>query len=232
MRITDLKAVAAIAQRHGITTVIDNTFASPLNQRPGDFGIDIVIHSATKYIGGHHDLLAGVVVGSKAHLDLIWDASMTYGGVIAPFTAWLVLRGLRTLKMRVDQANRNGLAIAQLLDTHPKVLAVYYPGLASHPQHALACEQMKGFGGLLTFDLDGGYEAGQRFIKALRIPFYAASLGGVDSLVIQPAALWAGRLSEELLRKQGVGPGLIRFAAGIEDTDDLLRDITQALDHI
>jgi methionine-gamma-lyase len=232
MHVTDLKAVSEIAKRHGVTTVVDNTFATPFNQRPGDLGIDIIIHSATKYMGGHHDLLAGVVVGSKKHLDGIWDMSMTFGGVIAPFTSWLLLRGLRTMKLRVDQANRNGLAIAQMLEGHDKVGNVYYPGLESHPQYALARRQMKGFGGLLTFELKGGYEAGQRFIKTLKIPYYAASLGGIDSLVIQPSALWAGRLSQELVAKQGVDPGLIRFSAGIEDTEDLLKDITQALEQV
>ncbi|KWA33762.1 hypothetical protein WL27_03465 [Burkholderia multivorans] len=232
MRLTDLKAVADIAKRHNVTTVVDNTFATPFNQRPGDLGVDIIIHSATKYMGGHHDVLAGVVVGSKKHLDIVWDMSMTLGGVIAPFAAWLVLRGLRTMKLRVDQANRNGLAIAQALENHEKVGNVYYPGLKSHPQYELARQQMRGYGGLLTFELKGGYEAGQRFIDALKIPFYAASLGGVDSLVIQPSALWAGRLSPELVSKQGVDPGLIRFSAGIEETEDLLADIRQALEQI
>ncbi|WP_224101183.1 MULTISPECIES: trans-sulfuration enzyme family protein [Paraburkholderia] len=232
MHVTDLKAVSDVAKKHRIITVVDNTFATPFNQRPGDLGVDIIAHSATKYMGGHHDLLAGVVVGSKQHLDVIWDMNMTFGGVIAPFTSWLVLRGLRTMKLRVEQTNRNGLAIAKFLEGNAKVGNVYYPGLESHPQYSLARQQMKGFGGLLTFELKGGYEAGQRFIKALRIPFYAASLGGIDSLVIQPSALWAGRLSEELVAKQGVDPGLIRFSAGIEETEDLLSDIAQALERI
>ncbi|MBB3009839.1 trans-sulfuration enzyme family protein [Cupriavidus alkaliphilus] len=230
MKVTDLRGVSDIARKHGITTVCDNTFATPFNQRPGDFGVDIVVHSATKYMGGHHDLLGGVAVGSKRHMDCVWDMGMTLGGVITPFNAWLVLRGLRTMKMRVDQSNKNGLAIAQFLEGHEKVSRVYYPGLESHEQHALAREQMNGYGGLLTFDLKGGFEAGQRFIKALKIPFYAASLGGIDSLVIQPAALWLGRLSPDLVGKQGVDPGLIRFSAGIEETDDLLKDIGQALE--
>ncbi|MGF6770513.1 cystathionine beta-lyase/cystathionine gamma-synthase [Paraburkholderia sp. GAS199] len=230
MKLTDLKAVSAIAAKSGITTVCDNTFATPFNQRPGDLGVDIIVHSATKYMGGHHDLLGGVAVGSKKHIDAVWDMGMTLGGVCAPFNAWLVLRGLRTMKMRVDQSNRNGLAIAQMLEQNEKIEHVYYPGLESHPQYALARQQMKGYGGLLTFELKGGFDAGQRFIKALKIPFYAASLGGVDSLVIQPAALWLGRLSPELVSKQGVSPGLIRFSAGIEETEDLLKDIRQALE--
>lgn len=231
MKITDLKAVCDAARELGITTVCDNTFATPINQRPGDFGVDIIVHSATKYMGGHHDLLGGVAVGSKVLMGKVWDMSMTLGGVAAPMNAWLVLRGLRTLKMRVEQHNRNGLAIAQFLETHEKIGKVFYPGLESHPQHELATKQMSGFGGLLTFELKGGFEAGQRFIKALKIPLYAASLGGVDSLVIQPAALWLGRLSPELVEKQGVNPGLIRFSAGIEDTADLLSDIAQALEY-
>jgi methionine-gamma-lyase len=232
MQITDLAAVAAIAREHGATTLCDNTVATPLLQRPLDHGIDIVLHSATKYIGGHHDLLAGLVAGPKALIDRIWDMSMTLGPIPAPLNAWLALRGVRTLKLRMEQHSRNGMAIAEFLARHPKIERVNYPGLASHPQHTLACRQMTAFGGLLSFEVEGGYDGGRRFIGALQLPFNAGSLGGVDSLVIQPAAMWGGRLPEEQVLAQGVGPGLIRMAAGIEETDDLLEDLRQALDHV
>jgi cystathionine beta-lyase/cystathionine gamma-synthase len=232
MQITDLAAVAAIAREHGATTLCDNTVATPMLQRPLDHGIDIVLHSATKYIGGHHDLLAGLVAGPKALIDRIWDMSMTLGPIPAPLNAWLALRGVRTLKLRMEQHSRNGMAIAEFLARHPKIERVNYPGLLSHPQHKLACRQMTAFGGLLSFEVEGGYEGGRRFIGALQLPFNAGSLGGVDSLVIQPAAMWGGRLPEEQVRAQGVGPGLIRMAVGIEETEDLLEDLRQALDHV
>ncbi len=230
MKITDLASASALAINRGIVTVCDNTFASPINQRPGDFGIDVVIHSATKYLGGHHDLLGGVAVCSRALLDRIWDMSMTLGGLLAPMNAWLVLRGLRTLALRVKQHNANGLSIARFLETHSKVKAVYYPGLESHPQHRMAATQMSGFGGLLSFEIAGGLNAGRRFIEASKLFINAGSLGGVDSLVIQPAAMWSGRLADEVVQKQGVSPGLIRLAAGIEDTQDLLSDLDRALE--
>ena len=232
MRITDIAAVAAIAKEGGALTLCDNTVATPMLQQPIALGADIVLHSATKYIGGHHDLLAGIVVGPAAILRRVWDMSMTLGAIAAPFNAWLALRGVRTLKLRMAQHSRNGLAIARYLEAHPKIAAVQYPGLDSHPQHALACRQMSAFGGLLSYEVAGGYDAAKRFIAGLQLPFNAGSLGGVDSLVIQPAAMWGGRLPEEEVARQGVGPGLVRMAAGIEDTDDLLADLAQALESV
>ncbi len=230
MHITDLAAVCDLAKQHGIATFCDNTFASPVNQRPAEFGVDLVMHSISKYIGGHHDLLGGALVGSRELVERVWDLSLTLGSVGAPFNSWLALRGLRTLDLRMRRHNANGQAIAEMLQDHPAVQTVYYPGLTSHPQHDLACRQMSGFGGLLTFDLAGGYEAGQRFIQKLRLADNASSLGGVTSVVIQPAALFGGRLPESALKDQGLTPGMIRFASGIEDTDDLLADIAQALE--
>jgi methionine-gamma-lyase len=232
MHLTDLAAVAEIARSQGVLTLCDNTVATPLSQRPIGLGIDLVIHSATKYIGGHHDLLAGVVCGSRDLLSRVWDMSMTLGAIPAPFNAWLALRGVRTLKLRVEQHSRNGLAIARLLEGHPKIAKVNYPGLESHPQHALATCQMSHFGGLLSYEIRGGYEAGRRFIQALQLPFNAGSLGGIDSLVVQPAAMWGGRLPDDVVREQGITPGLIRMAAGIEESDDLVADVTQALDRV
>lgn len=232
MQLTDLAAVAAIARGSGILTLCDNTVATPFLQRPLELGIDVCLHSATKYIGGHHDLLAGAVVTSGSLIERIWDMSMTLGPIPAPFNAWLALRGIRTLKLRMQQHCASAMAIAEFVATHPKIEKVNYPGLPDHPQHELAQRQMTAFGGLLSYEVAGGYEGGRRFIEALRLPLNAGSLGGVDSLVIQPAAMWGGRLPDEVVKSQGVGPGLIRMAVGIEDMADLLFDLKQALDHV
>jgi len=230
MHITDLRAVCDLARSHGIITLCDGTFATPINQRPMDFGVDIVMHSATKYIGGHHDLLAGNITASREIIERVWELSITTGAIAAPFSSWLALRGIRTLELRVKQQNLNAMAIAKFLDDHPAVNTVFYPGLTSHPQHDLARKQMIEFGGLLTFDLAGGYEAGASFIENLELVSNAPSLGGVFSVLIQPAVLFGGRLTKEAAEEQGITPGLIRFGAGIENTEDLIKDIDQALD--
>ncbi|WP_262694440.1 trans-sulfuration enzyme family protein [Kordiimonas aquimaris] len=227
--LTDLKAMAKVAKAADVLTICDNTFASPINQKPLSFGIDLVVHSATKYIGGHHDLLAGIVVGSQAHLDAIWDTSMDLGPIGAPFDAWLAMRGLRTLKARMDIHNANAMKIATFLEGHTAVADVYYPGLTSHPQHALAKRQMTGFGGMVTFDLKDGYDAGIAFISRLRLCLNAPSLGGVETLVVQPAVMFRARLTDEQIRAQGVTLGMIRMSVGIEDVGDLIEDIEQAL---
>lgn len=229
MHITDLKAVCDIARSRGILTACDSTFATPINQRPIELGVDIVMHSVTKYIGGHHDLLAGCVVSSRAVMERIWDLSMTTGAIGAPFNSWLALRGIRTMELRVRQQNASALAAARFLEKHPAVARVHYPGLESHPQHALAARQMSGFGGLLTFDLKGGHQAGLDFIGRMKLIKYAASLGGVTSTATQPAVLFGGRLPAEMVAEQGLTPGLIRLAVGIEATADLLADLDQAL---
>lgn len=232
MHITDLQAVCDIAKSKEITTFCDNTFATPINQRPMEFGVDIVMHSATKYIGGHHDLLAGNLTSSREMIEKIWDMSLNMGPVCAPFNAWLALRGIRTMELRVKQQNATALAIAEYLESHAAIAKVYFPGLKSHPQHDLAAKQMSGFGGLLTFDLKGGYDAGTTFIENLEFVQNAGSLGGVFSVVIQPAVMFGGRLTPQQIEEQGISPGLIRFACGIENTTDLIADIDQALDHI
>lgn len=229
MEITDLKAICDIAKSRDIITFCDNTFATPINQRPMEFGVDMVMHSATKYIGGHHDLLAGSLTSSRELIEQVWDMSVNLGAICAPFTAWLALRGIRTLELRVKQQNANASAIAEYLEGHSAVAKVHYPGLKSHPQHGLAARQMSGFGGLLTFDLKGGYEVGKTFIKALEFVQNAGSLGGVFSVVIQPAVMFGGRLSEQEVEERGIAPGLIRLACGIENTADLIGDIEQAL---
>ncbi|MBR8094658.1 aminotransferase class I/II-fold pyridoxal phosphate-dependent enzyme [Burkholderia cenocepacia] len=229
LHLTDLKAIADMAKAKGIVTVADNTLATPINQRPHECGIDIVLHSVTKYIGGHNDLMAGCVTGSRALVERIWDTSYTTGAVGAPFNTWLSLRGIRTLGLRMKQHNANGQAIATYLEQHPAVKAVYYPGLASHPQHELAKRQMSGFGGVVTFELRNGYDAAHRFIERLKIPTHSGGLGGVNSTVLQPASFFGNRLSEERLAQMGLSVGMVRICSGIEETTDLIADIEQAL---
>ncbi len=229
MSLTDLKLVSMLAKSHNIITICDNTFATPINQTPLNSGIDLVVHSASKYISGHHDLLAGSVAGTEALLRQIWDASMDLGPVAAPFNSWLALRGIRTLKLRIMEHNSNALKVASFLEQHSKIGKVYYPGLSSHPQHDLAKSQMTGFGGMLAFDIPGGYDAGKSFLKNLNICQNAASLGGVDTLVIQPAVMFKARLSDSEIRDLNITPGMIRMSVGIEDINDIVADIDQAL---
>jgi len=229
MTLTDLRAVAAVAKNRGIVTLVDNTFATPLNQRPIDVGIDLVFHSATKYLGGHSDLIAGVVMGSKDWITKIWNTHVILGAALGPFDAWLMLRGLRTLALRVRQHNENALALAQALENNPAVKAVYYPGLKSNPQHELACRQMSGFGGMLSFEVKGGYEAADRCLTRLRLPARAASLGGVESLAVHPASNFLHYMTLEEAERIGIAPGLLRISVGLEGKDDLIADFEQAL---
>lgn len=230
MTITDLAAVAQAARAAGAISVADNTFASPINQRPLAAGIDIVVHSATKYLGGHHDLIAGAVVGSAERIEQIWDTAIVLGATLGAFDAWLLLRGLRTLPLRVARANDNAMAAARFLEGHPMVEAVHYPGLESHPQHALARRQMSGFGGVLAVQIRGGYAPAARFVAALQLFANAVSLGGVESLAVHAAAMWAGTLDDDQMKAAGVQPNLVRLACGIETADDLLDDLARALD--
>lgn len=229
MALTDLRAVAAIAKSRGIVTLIDNTFATPLNQRPLDMGIDLVFHSATKYFGGHSDLIAGVVMGSKDWIMKIWNTHVILGAALGPFDAWLMLRGLRTLSLRIRQHNENAMALAQALEGNPAVKAVHYPGLKSHPQHDLARRQMTGFGGMLSFEVKGGYEAADRCLTRLRLPARAASLGGVESLAVHPASNFLHYMTLEEAERIGIAPGLLRISVGLEGKDDLIADFEQAL---
>lgn len=206
LQITDLRTVADLARTHNALTLADNTFASPLNQRPAEFGIDVVWHSATKYLNGHSDVSAGVLAGPAELLDRIWKVGVLTGAVLGPFDAWLLLRGL---PLRMPRHNANGQALAEALAGHPAVARVHYPGLETHPQHALAARQMSGFGGVLGIELAGGFEAADAFARR------AASLGGVDSLVVHPAAMWRGMLSEEQIAESGVPLGLARLVADV-----------------
>src|SRR5437660_6842464 len=229
MTLTDLRAVAAIAKTHGITTLIDNTFATPLNQRPIDLGIDLVFHSATKYFGGHSDLIAGAIMGSKEWITKIWNTHVILGAALGPFDAWLMLRGLRTLALRIRKHNENALQLAQALEKYPAVKAVHYPGLKSHPQHDLARRQMSGFGGMLSFEVKGGYEAADRFLSRIRLASRAASLGGVETLAVHPASNFLHYMTLEEAAKIGIAPGLLRISVGLEGKDDLVADFGQAL---
>jgi methionine-gamma-lyase len=229
MRLTDLQTVAHMARAHGALTLADNTFATPLNQRPLELGIDLVFHSATKYLGGHSDLIAGVVMGSAALIKRVWDAHVLVGTALSPMNGWLLLRGLRTLMLRVRQHNENALALAQFLESHSAVRKVHYPGLRSHPQHDLALRQMKGFGGMLSFELKGGFAAAERFLDRLQLPSRAASLGAVETLVADAATNFRHYFTAEEADAVGIVAGLVRVSVGLEAVSDLIADFDQAL---
>lgn len=227
LKITDIRAVATIARKHGITTIIDNTFASPVNQNPIDLGIDIVAHSGTKYIGGHSDICCGAVLSTKALTKTIWDSAIHFGGSLDPHTCWLVERSLKTIVLRVRQQNHNALAIAQFLATDARVNHVFYPGLPSHPGHAIAKAQMPGgFGGMLSFETKNDAHV---FMSKLKLIKRAISLGGVESTVTSPVKTSHNKMSVAEREAIGVTDNLVRFSVGIEETEDLINDINQAL---
>lgn len=230
--LTDLEAVARLAHDAGAKVVVDNTFATPLNQRPLALGADLVVHSATKYLGGHHDLTAGVVVGDEATIERLWATQIVLGATLSPMDAWLLLRGLRTLAVRVRRINDSALAVARALSAHPAMESVSYPGLETHPQHALARRQMSGFGGVMGLRLRADYAATAGFVAGLRLAQHAVSLGGVDSLVVHAAAMWAGSLDDAGMALSGIEPNLVRLSVGLEHPDDLVADLTRGLDAI
>ena len=227
LAVADLAEVGAIA---GPMTVVDSTFATPLGQRPADYGVDLVVHSATKAIAGHNDATIGVVAGSEELLAWLWNYAVLHGAVASPFDALNALRGIRTLAVRLRQQTVTATALAEALGGHPAVEAVYYPGLASHPQHELAARQMDLAGGLVTFDLKGGYEAGRAFMEEVRVVQFATSLGGPESLVTHPASTTHVSLLPEELEALCVGQGTVRFSAGLEHTGDVVADVIGALD--
>jgi cystathionine beta-lyase/cystathionine gamma-synthase len=232
MRLTDLRVAADIAHRHEARLVVDNTFASPYIQRPIEFGADLVIHSTTKYLNGHSDSVGGIVIATRdddiAWLRFIQNAA---GAILGPFDSWLVLRGTKTLPLRMVQHSANGLALAQFLASHPTVKQVHYPGLPSHPQYELATRQMRGFGGMLAFDV-GSLEAARRLLNAVRLMALAESLGGVETLISHPATMTHAAVPAERRRTLGITDGLVRISAGVEDIDDLQDDLAQALDKV
>jgi cystathionine gamma-synthase len=227
--IVDLERFADIGRRHRIKTVIDATFATPFNQRPLEFGIDLVLHSATKYLGGHNDLLAGAVLGSAELVDGIRSLQAVTGAILDPFAAYLLVRGLKTFALRAARQNANGQALAEFLAAHPRVSAVYYAGLPTHPQHDIARRQMRGFGGVVSFEVAGDLESASRVVDACRIPQIAPSLGGVESLIEQPALMSFYELTTEERLQVGIKDNLIRYSVGIEDAEDLIADLAAAL---
>jgi cystathionine gamma-synthase len=234
LRVADLDRLTAIARRHRVKTMIDATFATPINQRPLDFGIDLVVHSATKYFSGHNDIMAGAVVGDAGLIHALRQSQGVLGGILDPHVASLLERGLKTLALRVNQQNQTATAVADFLEQHPKVEKVWYPGLASHPDNAVARRQMTGFGGVVSFEIapqpdEEPLATTSRFIDAMQIPYIAPSLGGVESLIEQPALMSFYELSTEERLAIGIKDNLVRFAIGIEDTADILEDLSQAL---
>jgi methionine-gamma-lyase len=230
LSLTDLTAVAAIARAHNALTVVDNTFATPYNQRPLALGCDIVLHSATKYLAGHSDVVAGVVVSTAAIITQLWRQHIMFGAVLHPFEAWLLERGLKTFALRMAQHNANAQAVAEFLAGHTAVAEVYYPGLPHFPQSDLARRQMTGgFSGMVSFDLGGGRAAGYRLLQRIRLIKQAVSLGGVHSLLTHPASTISAVQNETEISASGVQPGLVRMSVGLEDAADIMADLDQAL---
>jgi len=232
LRVVDVVPLVEAAHAMGALVLLDSTFATPINQHPVDWGVDVVLHSATKYLGGHHDLTAGMLCCSPDAFEKIWDYRKILGGVMDPMTAFLISRGLRTLPLRVRQHNHNAMRIAEYLAGQGKVRQVFYPGLASHPDHNIACKQMKGFGGMLSFELDADFDVTKQFMDQLGTIKLATSLGGVTSLANQPVTNTHVGLNPAERHKAGVSESLIRLSVGIEDTDRLLADLEQAFDKI
>src|SRR5262249_212415 len=230
MRLTDLRAAADLAHRRNVRLVVDNTFASPYIQRPIEFGADLVTHSTTKYLNGHSDSVGGIVVATRDD-DIEWlkFVQNAAGAILSPFDSWLVLRGTKTLPVRMKQHSATGMSLARFLHEHPKVRHVFYPGLPSHPQHALAARQMHGFGGMLAFDL-GSLESAKRVLNSVELMALAESLGGVETLISHPATMTHASVPPEKRQALGISDGLVRVSAGLEDIDDLKEDLTQALD--
>ncbi len=231
LTITDIKAVAELANKNGIITMIDNTFASPVNQNPIELGIDIVLHSATKYLGGHSDILAGTVISTEKNMDQIFHVAKNFGGSLSDFTVWMLERSIKTLGIRVKRQNKNAFRLAKWLKGHEDISSVYYPGLKSHPDHEIAKKQMKGYGGMLSFELKEGLNA-SKFQKELKLIKSSMSLAGVESTILSPTLTSHALLSEEEKNLQGIKDGLLRFSVGIEEKEDLMQDIQQAIEKI
>lgn len=233
LRVADIAAVVAVARELGIVTVFDNTFASPALQRPLDLGVDIVVHSTTKYISGHSDIIGGALVTrDEAIATRVFEYAKTVGAVPSPFDCWLTLRGLKTLSVRMQRHCENALALAEYLESHPKVARVVYPGLPSHPDHAVAARQMSGFGGMIAFEVAGSAEDAKRVAEATRVFLLAESLGGVESLIGYPPLMSHATMTEDERLARGIPPTMLRLSVGIEDVDDLIEDLRQALEQV
>ena len=229
LNIFDLHELRRIAGRHKVLTLIDSTFATPVNQRPLEFGVDLVLHSCTKYLAGHNDILAGAVLGTARLIEPIRALHKAIGGVIDPHCCYLLLRGLKTFPLRMEMHNRTGLAVARALEGHPMIKRVYYPGLASHRHHEIAKQQMSGFGGVVTFDINGGLAVVKRFLDALKLCFIAPSLGGVETLITHPASVSYYNCTRRQRYALGITDTLVRLAVGVEDPEDIIADLDQAL---
>ncbi len=227
--ITDLEALARLAKQRGVLTVADNTFATPFNQNPLRLGIDIVVHAATKALGGHSDLTAGIACSTREIVSRCWPMLKLFGACLSPFEAWLLLRGLKTLALRVERQNATAMRLARFLDAHPRIDRVWYPGLESDGGHELARRQMRGFGSILSFEVAGGLSAGEHVVESLELIRLAVSLGGAESIVSHPASMSHGALSEADLQKAGLPAGLLRLSIGLEDAADLEADLERAL---
>ncbi len=233
LKINDIEHISQIAHKHKIMLCVDNTFATPYLQRPIELGADVVLHSATKYLGGHGDLIGGIVVGKKNFMKIMADEiAKDVGGCISPFNAWLILRGLKTLAVRMERHCANAMILARFLKSHPKVDKVYYPGFEDHPGHSIAKKQMRLFGGMLGFDLKGGKEAGKVLMNSVKLCTLAVSLGDTDTLIEHPASMTHSTYTEEELIKAGINPGFVRMSVGIESVEDLIDDLKQALERV
>jgi len=233
MELSDIKAISEIAHKHDIPVVVDNTFSSPYLQQPLDLGADIALHSLTKFINGHADIVGGALIAKDEDMLKKLQVTMRFmGGNMDPHQAYMVYRGVKTLSLRVQKATDNAKLVAEYLDNHPKIKWVNYPGLKSHPQHELASKQMKDFGAMLCFEVEGGFNAGKTLMNNVQIALLAVSLGGVESLIQHPASMTHAGVSEESRMKAGITPGLVRFSVGIENAEDIIDDLKQALDKI
>ena len=232
LKLVDLSKVAEIAKRNDAKVLVDNTFATPYNQQPLRFGCSLVIHSATKYLAGHNDVTAGAAAGSEELIEPMKKLRRILGGVLDPHGAWLMLRGMKTLSLRMEKHNANGQKVAEYLEAHPKVERVYYPGLSTHPQHSLANRQMKGFGGVLSFELKGNLNRAVKFVDNLKLALIAPSLGGTETLVSQPSTVSHYFMNPDERRKAGISDSLIRLSLGIEDPEDIISDLAQAFEEV
>ncbi len=233
LEVISIKSIVAIAKKHNLISVIDNTFAPPPFQYPLDLGVDIVIHSLTKYIGGHSDIIGGAIIGKLKHMDPLFGSSyIFFGPTMSPFTAYLVIRGLSTLEIRLRAQEQNAIKVAQFLEKHPMVTRVHYPGLASHPQRDIIESQMHGYGSVLSFEIKGGYTSGETLVNHVELITLAVSLGCVESLIQHPASMTHSELTPAERKDAGIGEGLIRLSVGLEDPEDIIEDLKQAFSHI
>ncbi len=232
LKIIDIARCASIAKKKNIPLCVDNTFATPYLQRPIELGADIVVHSATKYFGGHGDIIGGLVVGKKDYIDKLWKDAKDIGASISPFNAWLILRGLKTLAVRMDRHCANAQAIAEYLSGHKKVEKVYYPGLATHPGYEIAAKQMSKYGGMVAFDVKGGKEAGKILMNSVKLCILAVSLGDVDTLIEHPGSMTHSGYTDAELLECGIKPGFVRLSVGLENIEDLIEDLEQAFSKI